>query len=407
MNGSCDVIVIGAGGFGCSIAHSLTAAGLSVTVVDGKGIATQTASRAAGLSGVAFGPAAFNQMQQASARAVRTFIEQTGEPLDWEPSGSLLLARTDEDAFLLERELDTARDWGVAVERCAPADLPRHSPYLRRDGVRAAMWVPEDLYFEPAQLPQGYARAAAGRGATFLLGSPVTDLIVHGGRVTGVRTANARLDAGVVIDAAGAWARRVAGQAGMPLPLFPVRHQLLVTSPLPDVQPRQPVVRVMDARVYVRPCWGGLMLGGYELDPLFQDADPPLDFDIAALTLDPAPLQELATDVEQVLPVLREAPVRLLRGGLPTMTADGLPLLGPSALLDGFLVAAGCCVAGLSISPAVGTCLAQLVATGRSEIDLTPFAPDRFSDPRWSGEELRRAARRQYAGRYREVHSGG
>src|SRR6185437_14846712 len=113
------------------------------------------------------------------------------------------------------------------------------------------------------------------------------------------------------------------------------------------------IVRIMDAAVYVRPCDGGLLWGGYEEAPRFFDMDAfPADFRIADTPLDAEVLRRLAADVRPQLPVLSDAPVREHRGGLPTMTADGQHIVGPAPAAEGFFIAGGCNVAGLSVSTA-------------------------------------------------------
>src|SRR5580693_8547638 len=133
------------------------------------------------------------------------------------------------------------------------------------------------------------------------------------------------------VDAGGAWLRVVAAQGGSTVKVVPTRHQLMVTAPLPKVRPYQPITRIIDANVYVRPEKGGLMLGGYEPDPVQYDMrDLPADFQITDLKLDLSVLRRLAESVAAQFPIFRDVEVREYRGGLPTMTADGEHILGPA-----------------------------------------------------------------------------
>jgi glycine/D-amino acid oxidase-like deaminating enzyme len=161
------------------------------------------------------------------------------------------------------------------------------------------------------------------------------------------------------------------------------RHQLFITEPIPGVEPLQPIVRLLESSVYVRCAGGGLMFGGYEDRPQVVDpASLPAGFQIADLALDLGVLRRLLDEVAERFPALRAAPVAVHRGGLPTMTPDGHPILGAMPGLPGLYVASGCCVGGLSLSPAAGRALADLVLDGRSDPDLTPLAVERF-DPQW------------------------
>lgn len=186
--------------------------------------------------------------------------------------------------------------------------------------------------------------------------------------------------------------------------LWPVRHQLFITEPLTEVDPQHATVRVMDAKVYVRPAGGGLMLGAYEPDPLVLDPrDRPTGFEIAAMELDVRPLEAAARAVAAELPIFQRAKVAELRGGLPTMTPDGHFLIDRMPDVTGFYVASGCNVGGLSISPPLGEDLAGWIIDASARPDtLEPFRIDRF-DGLFPGEaHLRDACVATYTHKYDE-----
>jgi 4-methylaminobutanoate oxidase (formaldehyde-forming) len=209
----------------------------------------------------------------------------------------------------------------------------------------------------------------------------------------------------IVVDAAGAWTRQVAEEAGIRIPVVPMRHQLMITEPLPGIRTEQPICRVIDANVYVRPCWGGLMLGGYEANPLpFEMRDAPPHFQIADMPLDLSVLRGLAALVRDQFPGLESAPLQEYRGGLPTMTADGKHIVGPVPEVEGFFALTGCVVGGLSISPGMGENLAHLILTGRSDIPLDLYSISRFA-PDFADEELVEACVDAYAHHYSEDYA--
>jgi 4-methylaminobutanoate oxidase (formaldehyde-forming) len=206
----------------------------------------------------------------------------------------------------------------------------------------------------------------------------------------------------VVVDAAGAWTSRVAAAAGIALPLVPVRHQLFITEEIAGVEPLQPIVRLLEQSVYVRYEQGGLLFGGYEdaprvIDPL---ALPP-EFQIADLPLDLGVLEKLVDEVADHFPALATARVAVHRGGAPTMTPDGRPILGRVPGLEGFYVASGCCVGGLGLSPAAGRVLADLILDGKSDPDLAPLSVERFRGRYEKKSELEAACVGEYARKYR------
>jgi glycine/D-amino acid oxidase-like deaminating enzyme len=229
-----------------------------------------------------------------------------------------------------------------------------------------------------------------------LANTTVTRVDVEDGRVERVETDAGVIDTPVVVDAAGAWTRQVAAASGIRIPIVPTRHQLFVTEPLEDVRDELPIIRVMDAAVYVRPCDGGLLWGGYEEAPRFFDMDGlPAGFAMPDTPLDANVLRRLADDVRQQLPVLSHARVREHRGGLPTMTADGQHILGPAPGADGFFIAGGCNVSGLSVSPAIGDALAAWIVDGAPPLDLTTLSVTRFATE-IAEPELERAAAWEY-----------
>jgi len=392
-----DVVVIGSGGFGASTAFHLAERGVQSVVIDRHAPASQTSPRAAGLVSHARTTDLMVELVKRASAKLERFTEDTGQPLDWTRSGSLKVARRPEDVPVIEEDVARGLRLGLDVEQLSGAEAHDLNPFLEDDDVLAVLRVGDDLYFDPAQVAIGYVRGAEARGATVLANTTVTRVHVEDGRVEAVETDGGTIRTQIVVDAAGAWTRQVAAASGIEIPLVPTRHQLFVTEPLDAVRADLPIVRIMDAAVYVRPCDGGLLWGGYEERPRFVDMDAlPRDFDMAATPLDADVLRGLAEDVRRQLPILSEAGVREHRGGLPTMTADGQHLVGPAPAATGFFVAGGCNVAGLSISPAIGDALAAWIVDGAPPLDLEPLSIERFRGEGIAEEELERDAAWQY-----------
>jgi glycine/D-amino acid oxidase-like deaminating enzyme len=219
-----------------------------------------------------------------------------------------------------------------------------------------------------------------------------------------VRTPRGTIATPAVVDAAGAWARLVAAGLGGPLPVVPTRHQLLITEPIAGVGPEFPIARVIDANVYVRHERGGLMLGGYEPDPVQPNvAALPSTFDVAELPLDIEVLWRLARSVSEQFPIFQDPSLRVAehRGGLPTLTTDDRYLVGPLPGVDGAWVMSGCCVGGLSASPALGEAMAEWILDGAPGLDLSEISTGRFAGSAMDERELRERCRQAYATHYR------
>jgi glycine/D-amino acid oxidase-like deaminating enzyme len=400
-----ECVVIGSGALGASVAYHLARGGKQVVVVDKHALGSQTSPRAAGLTSQARSTDLMTRLAQRAVRKIEAFEQETGEPITFYQSGALKIARWPEHLEQLRNEIARSQRLDTGVEMISPAEARARNPFLETTGILGVIYSPTDLYLEPAQIPDGYARAAARLGTVMLPHTLVTGILVKNDTVTGVETERGTIRCSTVVDTAGAWLRAVATLAGAHVQVVPTRHQLLITETIPGVEPMQPITRIIDANVYARPDQGGLMLGGYEPYPVQYDVNMlPARFDIADLELDLEVLRRLADLVRDQLPIFQRVPgeinVRVHRGGLPTMTADGEHTVGPVPGVHGLYVAGGCCVGGLSISPAIGEALAAWIIDGEPPFDLTPLAPGR--ERALSQQALKEACRLRYAHHYWE-----
>src|SRR5262245_25039511 len=394
-------IVIGSGAFGASTAYHLARRGAKVTLVEQHALGSQTSPRAAGLTSKADRMPVMAQLRHEACDAFERFEVEMGVGVDFHRSGSLKAAYTEAGEAHLHQGLETARGLGIETRLVSPREARQLAPHFEPGPARAIGHVPSDGWLEPAKVATSFAQRAASLGARLMPFTPVTGLLHADGKVEGVQTARGALRASIVVDAAGGWAARVAAAAGIKLPLVPVRHQLFITEPVPGVEPMQPIVRLLEASVYVRYAQGGLMFGGYEDNPSVIDASTLTSgFQIVDLPLDLAILRGLVDEVADRFPVLREASVAVHRGGAPTMTPDGRPILGRVPGLAGLFVASGCCVGGLSLSPSAGRALADLIIDGKSYPDLTPLSVERFKGCYEKPAELETACVAQYARKY-------
>jgi glycine/D-amino acid oxidase-like deaminating enzyme len=400
-----ECVVIGSGALGSSVAFHLAKAGKQVALVDKHALGSQTSPRAAGLTSQARGTDLMTQLAKRAVRKIEKFKEETGEEITFYQPGALKIARRLDHMEQLKREVERGRRLGTGVEMISPMEARAKNPFLHTTGILGVIYSPTDLYLEPSQVPNLYARAAERHGVTMLPHTLATGIARRNGAVSGVETEHGTIRCETIVDAAGAWLRAVAALSGARVAIVPTRHQLLITEPIEGVDSMQPITLIIDVNVYARPDEGGLMLGGYEQTPLQYSAHAlPARFDIADLPLDLAVLRGFADAVREQLPVFQRVPeeikLRVHRGGLPTMTADGEHTVGPVPGVRGLYVAGGCCVGGLSIAPAIGEALAIWITDGTSPMDLSPLAPGR--EGKMDEEALKVACRLRYAHHYWE-----
>jgi glycine/D-amino acid oxidase-like deaminating enzyme len=375
-----DVVVIGAGALGLSTALHCALAGRSVVVVERDTAGSQASGRAAGLFKSVQADEARTELARRSIAKAVSFGDWAGEPLPVARCGSFLVARTDQHRAFIAAEARQSRGWGADVREAEPAELGGKLSYYRGSGDYFVIWCPEDIYIEePMSLVRAYLAACGRHGVEVLESEPAIGIPVPGGRVAGVETAARSIAAPVVVDAAGAWVRQVAELAGAQVAIAPVRHQLLITEPTAQVAAADPITRVVDAAVYLRPARGGLMLGGFEAGP--QPVDPRghgPSFRTDDVPLDLGVLRDLAAQVAAEAPLASTEPVAEHRAGLFTMSPDGRFVAGPVPDLPGLWIASGCNGSGFSSSPAIGEALASWITGGAQPAVLTTLSPGRF-----------------------------
>ena len=375
-----DVVIVGSGAFGLSAAYQLSRVHSgSIVVLDRFDPASQTSPRAAGLYKLIQASKVKSQLAALSIEIIEGFAEESGQPLAYVKSGSVLAARTTEHAAMIDAEVAQSRGWGVEVEDLDQAGLVRVAPYLSGRGVKRAYYIPGDIYIEePAWLLQAYLSALAARGVQVIGNTPVTGFTITEGAITGVRTLAGDIETTLVVDAAGIWSRQVGALAGAEVAITPVRHQLLITRPIAGMAPTEPIARIVDASAYLRPARGGLMMGGMEQNALAIDPRQDPDFEMSKTPLDMRILDQFTDELGPLTPALGDTPVAEHRGGVFTMTPDGRFLAGPSRQVAGLWLATGCNGSGFSLSAGLGRVLAEWIAGGEPPIDMSALDPDRF-----------------------------
>lgn len=379
--GPVDVLVIGGGIFGCSIAWHCARLGAGrVIVLERDSLAFAATSRAAGLLTRARAKPALMPLVAQTYTDLSALESELGEALDLRQVGSLHVAGNDVRWQELRQLVALAESAGLVVEWLETDEVSRRVPWLNPDAILAA-FMPDDAFIDSYRLAMAYARAARSRGVTFQQGVAVHSLQQQGNRVAGAVTAQGAISAGCVVDAAGAWANVLAASLGIGLPLVPVRSQYWITAPDPLFPPEHPIVILPDANAYSRPELGGLLFGLRERRSVsFDPRQLPHDLNDFPLGEDGGwpSLIEGAPLLRRFLPALDRLEIAHHIAGLSTYTPDGLPVLGAVPNVSSFLAATGCSGAGIAIAGGVGASIAAL-ATGRScPFDLTPFRPERF-----------------------------
>ncbi|HYR10781.1 MAG TPA: FAD-dependent oxidoreductase [Longimicrobium sp.] len=374
---SYDVVIVGGGVIGASVAWHLASRGCTrVLVLDAAaGPGQGSTGKATGGFRVQFGSEPNVRLSLLAREKLLRFGDEVGVDPGYRPCGYLFLTEQQETLDALLEAQAMQRSLGVQDARRVTVDEALEiNPAVGAEGLVGGVYCPTDGFTRPLQILRGYTEAAQRMGVRFQYGAAVRGMRVENGRVTAVRTDAGEVGAGAVVNAAGAWAGQVAAMAGVDIPVTPKRRQVAVTEPfaaLPECMPLTIFVesgfhlRVRDGRV--------VMLWSDQHDP----AEP------FRTTFDEDWLPEILARAHRWLPCLREARVdpSVCVAGLYEMSPDRHVLLGPAPGVDNLYLANGSSGHGVMHSPALGQLLAEMILDGSaSSMDVHPLRPSRFAE---------------------------
>lgn len=403
--GTARIVIIGGGVLGTSAAFQLAAAGhQDIVLLDRGPLAGGTTPFAAGQT--AYLPAQKHLLPFTTycIKFFENFAAHTGYAVDFHQHGSIRIALTEQHVPGLQARAEAAASLGDTVEWLTSQQAKELVPALHVPDAKGILFVPRDGYVEPRSVAAAYAAAARDRGVTICTRTPVTGVDIEEGAVRAVHTAVGTIRAQWVVVAAGAWTRQFCQHLGLNIRTVPVRHQALVTAPLPTVRATQPVVRLVEPQVYVRPEAGGLLVGGYGYRPLSFDMDDfPDRFEMPDLEADQIYYHQLAEAAAHSFPALRTAGVVQERRGLPTITPDGEHLVSTVEQVQGLIILSGCQVGGIWASPGLGQIVADIVS-GQESLPAAAFKVDRFANAYAHETVLRAQCEQVYACHYWDVY---
>ncbi len=379
MQNQAQVVIIGGGVGGASIAYHLTLMGWSeVIVLERSELTSGSTFHSAGLVGQLRSSVNLTKMIRYSTDLYRRLKDETGVDPGWRETGSLRLASSPERMAESKRLAALSRSFGLPLELIGPQEAYNLFPLMTLDKVEGATFLPTDGYLDPAGLTMALVAGAKARGAKFLTETRVEAIKLKKGTVDEVVTDKGSIKTEIVVNAAGMWAAEIGKMVGLALPIIPMAHLYLITKPLADVPDKLPSMRDPDWLIYYREEVGGLLMGGYERKPAPWSLDGiPADFNNKLLPPDWDRFMPLMESAVQRTPILESAEIVELINGPEGFTPDSEFLLGPTTI-KGFWVAAGFCAHGLAGAGGVGKSMAEWIIDGNPEWDMWRLDVRRF-----------------------------
>ena len=376
------VVVIGGGVVGCSMIYHLTKMGWKdVVLVDKNALTSGATWHAAGLVGQLRSSRNVTCMIQYSVALYQQLEEETGQDTGWQTVGSIRIASSQQRMQELRKIANVGRSFGMEVHLLNPKETQEHFPILDNlDGVVGSAFIESDGYCDPSMLTQALARGARSRGATILTNNRVLDITVENGRATEVVTEQGTIKCDVVVNCAGMWARQIGRMAGVNVPVVPLEHQYMVTEKIKDLPTKFPVTRDPDNMIYYRPEVGGVIMGGFEPNPIpWSIEGVPWDFVSQLLEPNYDQFEQLAERAIHRTSCLETAGVRQLINGPDGYSPDGGYVLGLAPELRNFYVAAGMNCYGIAGAGGVGRLMAEWIIEGEPSMDIYSLDIRRFS----------------------------
>ena len=395
MSSQAEIVIIGGGIMGCSLAYHLCKEGRTDVILLEKGELTGGSTwHAAGQITHSVSHYPLAQMAAYGAALYPELERETGQSCGWHGCGSLRMAYSDDEVDWLRHTLSVGKGLGHQMEIIAPARIAELHPFYHLDGIRAALHTPDDGHVDPAGVTHALAHGARAAGARILRHCRATGItrkrsgeyLVHiqnaGEQNKEQRGEQRDITAHIVVNAGGCYARQIGHWVGLDLPIANLLHHYLITEPVPafaGLARELPVVRDdREVSGYIRMEQQSGLIGIYEKTgaTTVWDDGAPWEAENELFEADYARIMPWLENALTRMPVLAELGIKRVVRGAITHPPDGNMLLGPSGV-DNFWLCCGAQV-GIAWAPGAGKYLAQWLTHGAADIGMRAFDPRRF-----------------------------
>ena len=386
MESHAKVVVIGGGVVGCSILYHLSKFGLKDCILlERKELTSGSSWHAAGNVHVISSDPNISRMMAYTIGLYKEIEQESGHSVGFKASGGFYLASNDVWADYLKRERSKARYMGLDQEFISLEEVKRKHPLIDPEKYLLALWDPIDGEVDPSGVTYAFAKAAKAHGGKYYTNTLVTDTQQKHDGSWDVITDKGNVNAEIIINAGGLWAREVGQLAGINLPVQPMEHHYLITESIPEIEAmgnekRLPIGTDFEGNIYFRQEGQGMLLGTYEQKSTPWKVDgTPLDFGHELLEPKLENIQDRLAIGFKRMPALEQAGIKNIVNGPFTFGPDGSPLIGPVPGMKNYWVAVGV-MAGFCQGGGVGKCIAEWIIDGEPSIDIWAMDVARFGD---------------------------
>ncbi len=393
MQSHAKVVIIGGGVVGCSILFHLAKFGWKdVVLLERDELTAGSSWHAAGQIHTISSDPNISRLQGYTINLYKEIEEVSGHSVGMHSTGGFYLASNATWHEYLKRERSKARYMGLDQEFISIEEAARRNPLIDPDHYIAALWDPLDGDIDPSGVTYAYAKAAKVHGATYHTHTPVIETRQRPDGSWDVVTEKGTINAEIIVNAAGLWAREAGRMAGIHLPVQPMEHHYLITEDIPEIAERMaagerlPAGIDYEANIYFRQERNGMLLGTYEpVSTPWKVGGTPMDFGHELL---PPDLDRIADRLElafERIPALGRAGIKNIVNGPFTFGPDGNPMIGPVPGMTNYWAAVGV-MAGFCQAGGVGMCLAEWMIDGEPSIDVWAMDIARFGNfatPDW------------------------
>jgi sarcosine oxidase subunit beta len=371
VKGTAEVVIIGAGITGCSIAYHLAERGVTdVVVLEKDEIGRGATADAAGGIRLQFSTRTNIELSRYSLSIWEHFKELFGIDIAFHQQGYLFLLTSEDEVKTFTETLRFQQEMGVPVRWIETDEIRRIHPSLMLDDVLGGTLCTSDGWADPYSSTMGFAQRARALGVEIVEETPVTGILTENGRITGVETPQGTIATSTVVIAAGAYAGEVGKLANVEIQVAPYRRMSFVTEPFDAIPQSVPMTIDFSTGLYFHPESGGFLFG-------MSNEDEPSSFN---RTVDDDWMNRTVTELCRRAPVFGDARVRRGWAGFYEITPDDNPVLGYVDGVDGLIVASGFSGHGYMQGPAIGRCMSELIVDGvATTVDISAFSPNRFA----------------------------